>query len=69
MEFIEGSSPDVNELQSNMNLVYEWGKLTGKMHKAAKEYPIWKNVSESDERFGLSSLEYFSNIVGYFCIR
>ena len=44
MEFIEGSSPDVNELQSNMNLVYEWGKLTGKMHNAAKEYPIWKNV-------------------------
>ena len=55
MEFIEGSSPDVNELQSNMNLVYEWGKLTGKMHKAAKEYPIWENVCESDERFGFEA--------------
>ena len=55
MEFIEGSSPDVNELQSNMNLVYEWGKLTDKMHNAAKEYPIWKNVCESDERFGFEA--------------
>ncbi|MDD5935454.1 MAG: phosphotransferase [Clostridiales bacterium] len=55
MEFIEGTGPDVNELQNNAKLVYEWGKLTGKMHKAAKEYPIWKNVCESDERFGFEA--------------
>ena len=55
MEFIEGSNPDVNELQNNTKLVYEWGKLTGKMHKAAKKYPIWKNVCENDERFGFEA--------------
>ena len=52
MEFIEGIAPDVNELLKNTKLVYEWGKLTGRMHRAAKEYPIWKNVCEGDERYG-----------------
>ena len=55
MEFIEGSNPNVNELQSNTKLIYKWGKLTGKMHKAAKKYLIWKNVCESDERFGFEA--------------
>lgn len=55
MEFIEGIVPDVNELQENESLVYQWGKLTGKMHKAAKEYPVWKNVCEGDERYGFES--------------
>ena len=44
MEFIEGESPDAKALQENPELIYEWGKFTGKMHKAAKEYPIWKNL-------------------------
>ena len=55
MEFIEGIVPDVNELQKNASLVYEWGKLTGKMHKAAKKYPVWKNVCEGDEKYGFES--------------
>ena len=55
MEYIEGSVPDVNELQKNALLVYEWGKLTGKMHKAAKKYPVWKNVCEGDERYGFEA--------------
>lgn len=55
MKYIEGANPDVNELQNNPKLVYEWGKLTGKMHKAAKNYPVWKNVCESDERFGFEA--------------
>lgn len=55
MEFIEGFVPDVNELQKNASLVYEWGKLTGKMHKASKEYPVWKNICEGDERYGFEA--------------
>lgn len=52
MEYIEGTNPDINELQNNEKLIFEWGKLTGKMHKAAKSYPIWKNVCEDDRRYG-----------------
>lgn len=55
MKFIEGNSPDVNEMMENPKLVYEWGKLTGKMHKAAKEYPVWKHSVESDERYGFEA--------------
>lgn len=63
MEYIDGHNPDVNELLNNTKLVYEWGKLTGKMHKAAKAYPIWKNSCESDKRFGFESeIESFIRI-------
>lgn len=55
MAFIEGTGPDVNELQNNHKLIYEWGKLTGKMHKAAKKYPVWKNICESDSRYGFEA--------------
>lgn len=55
MEFIEGSNPDGNELQNSKELVFEWGKLTGKMHKAAKAYPIWENVCEGDARYGFEA--------------
>ena len=55
MEYIDGHNPDVNELQNNTKLVYEWGKLTGKMHRAAKDYPIWKNSCETDSRFGFEA--------------
>lgn len=55
MEYIEGAGSDVKELEQNSKLIYEWGKLTGKMHKAAKEYPIWKNACESDERYGFEA--------------
>lgn len=55
MEYIDGRNPDSCELQNNSKLVYEWGKLTGKMHKAAKAYPIWKNSCEFDERFGFET--------------
>ena len=55
MEFIDGSVPDVNELQKNASLVYQWGKLTGKMHTVAKKYPVWKNVCEGDERYGFEA--------------
>ena len=54
-EYINGHNPDVNELQNNVKLVYDWGKLTGKSHKAAKAYPIWKNSCESDKRFGFEA--------------
>lgn len=63
MEFIEGIVPDANELQKNASLVYEWGKLTGKMHRAAKEYPVWKNACEGDERYGFEAeIDSFINI-------
>ncbi|MGN1188714.1 MAG: phosphotransferase enzyme family protein [Lachnospiraceae bacterium] len=55
MEFIEGAALDAKELENNSKLVYEWGRLTGKMHKAAKEYPIWKNACEGDERYGFEA--------------
>lgn len=55
MEFIEGNSPDVNVLMNHSELVYEWGKLTGKMHRAAKEYPVWKNGCQSDDRYGFEA--------------
>lgn len=55
MEYIDGRNPDVYELQNNTKLVYEWGKLTGKMHKAAKAYPIWRNSCESDKRLGFEA--------------
>ena len=55
MEFIEGAAPDAKELENNSKLVYEWGRLTGKMHKAAKEYPVWKNSCEGDERYGFEA--------------
>lgn len=55
MEFIEGAVPDAKELEQNSKLVYEWGRLTGKMHKAAKEYPVWKNSCEGDERYGFEA--------------
>ena len=55
MDFIEGKNPDANELLNNDRLVYMWGKLTGKMHKAAKEYPIWRNTDEADKRFGFEA--------------
>ena len=55
MEFIEGNGPSADELINNPKLVYEWGKITGKMHKAAKEYPVWKNVCGDDERFGFEA--------------
>lgn len=63
MEFIEGNAPDVKELQENTQLVYEWGKLTGKMHKAAKKYPVWKNACEEDERYGFEAeIDFFIRI-------
>lgn len=55
MDYIDGANPDGNELQENKALVYEWGKLTGKMHKAAKEYPVWKNSCENDGRYGFEN--------------
>lgn len=55
MEFVEGTGPDVNDLQKNSQLVYQWGKLTGKMHKAAKEYPVWKNACVDDDRYGFEA--------------
>ena len=55
MDYIDGANPDGNELQENKELVYEWGKLTGKMHKAAKEYPVWKNSCENDGRYGFEN--------------
>lgn len=55
MEFIEGGNPKTDELVENTGLVYEWGKLTGRMHKAAKNYPIWKNIRENDERYGFEA--------------
>ena len=55
MEYIDGYTPDVNVLQKNSRLIYEWGKLTGKMHNAAKKYPIWRNACESDERYGFEA--------------
>ena len=35
--------------------MYQWGKLTGKMHKAAKDYPVWKNACEGDDRYGFEA--------------
>ncbi|MDO4513069.1 MAG: phosphotransferase [Lachnospiraceae bacterium] len=55
MDFIEGRVPDANDLIHNEKLVYEWGKLTGKMHKMAKEYPVWKNANEEDPRYGFEA--------------
>lgn len=55
MDFIEGMNPDADALQKDSELIYEWGKLTGRMHKAAKEYPIWKNVCTNDDRFGFEA--------------
>ena len=55
MDFIEGMNPDADALQKDSELIYEWGKLTGRMHKAAKEYPIWKNVCTGDDRFGFEA--------------
>lgn len=55
MDFINGRNPDANELINNKKLVYEWGRLTGKLHKAAKAYPVWKNSLEDDERFGFEA--------------
>lgn len=55
MEFINGLNPDANKLINNKKLVYEWGRLTGKLHKAAKAYPVWKNSLEDDERFGFEA--------------
>lgn len=55
MDFINGRNPDANELINNKKLVYEWSRLTGKLHKAAKAYPVWKNSREDDERFGFEA--------------
>ena len=52
MDFIEGRVPDANDLIHNEKLVYEWGKLTGKMHKTKNTMPIhhyastWHTLSE-----------------------
>ena len=55
MEYIDGYIPDADVLQKNSQLIYEWGKLTGKMHNAAKKYPIWRNACASDERYGFEA--------------
>ena len=55
MEYIDGYTPDADVLQKDTQLIYEWGKLTGKMHNAAKKYPIWRNVCENDERYGFEA--------------
>lgn len=55
MEFIEGNCPNVNELMNDSDLIFQWGRLTGKMHKAAKKYPVWKNGCESDNRYGFEA--------------
>lgn len=55
MEYIDGATPGVEILQKDSRLVYEWGRLTGKMHQAAKKYPVWRNVCESDERYGFEA--------------
>lgn len=50
MDYIEGTSPKTEELEDK--LIYNWGKLTGKMHRITKDYPIWKNINELDHQYG-----------------
>lgn len=43
MDFVDGKSPETKELTDRV--AHEWGELTGKMHKATKNYKIWKNYA------------------------
>lgn len=50
MDFIDGVCPKTEEL--NDQLIYNWGKLTGKMHRLTKQYHIWKNLEETTNAYG-----------------
>lgn len=53
--FLEGSTPDGGALQQNAALVREWGRVTGRMHRAAQDYPVWRNACEDDGRYGFEA--------------
>lgn len=50
MMFCEGGSPNTELLASPLSR--QWGKLIGKAHRIAKEYPVWKNISGKTSEFG-----------------
>lgn len=51
MVFVEGISPaDIKDL--NDEVIHEWGRMTGKIHNAAKKFSIWKNISSYNYEYG-----------------
>lgn len=51
MIFVKGKSPvRLEDLKDD--LIYEWGRITGKAHKAAKEFKLWKNISSFKYEYG-----------------
>lgn len=51
MMFVEGKSPIKMQDLSN-ELIYNWGKTIGRVHKYSKEFNIWKNISAFKHEFG-----------------
>lgn len=49
MDFVEGENPKSTELQK---YAYDWGKMTGRMHRLTKQYPIWKNLVDMEGMYG-----------------
>jgi amicoumacin kinase len=60
MEYCEGECPKTELLTTKLS--YQWGKLIGKAHKAAKNYPLWKNISVKPSEYGyMDEINFFYN--------
>lgn len=60
MNYCEGKSPESKLLATDLS--WHWGKLIGKAHKVAKNYPIWKNINRKPSEFGYQDeVNFFTN--------
>lgn len=50
MNYCEGETPDSKLLTTDFSR--QWGKIIGKAHRAAKNYPVWKNIENNPSEFG-----------------
>lgn len=51
MIFVEGKSP-INIEDLSDELIYNWGKTIGNIHKISKGFKLWKNISSSRYEYG-----------------
>ncbi len=51
MMFVKGKSP-VNMEDLNDELIFEWGRNTGKIHRISKKFRLWKNISSFRYEYG-----------------
>lgn len=60
MEYYDGTILDNKEL--TRELITQWGRMTGRAHRATKSYPVWKQLAGQTEEYGVESeIKFFMN--------